>query len=48
MDRLEGGSSQMSERITSMDNRLNTLTLVIFGTGATMAGLMITVLIRMG
>ncbi len=48
LDRAEGGSSQMSERITSLDNRINTLTLVVFGTGATMAGLMITILVRMG
>ena len=48
LDRAEGGSSQMSERITSLDNRVNTLTLVVFGTGATLVGLMVTVLIRMG
>ena len=48
LDRLEGGSSQMSERVTSLDGRINTLTLVVFGTGATLAGLMITILARMG
>ena len=66
LERLRGEFSQMSERFTSLEDRiislessvnsrLNTLTLVVFGAAATgttllvtAIGLMVTILVRMG